>query len=280
MYTTEHAPHRGHLRVVRAFSSHSHLPLIKGLRSRCVGRRLVRLVWLLAIGVGGGPTAGVAQADTLHLDLNRNLAEQLVPFEEIYRIAQRNSPSIREESSSADSKIHTIGLHRKNFLSTISLAGGANWGNSSIIAAGTNNFDSWQLTNGYRGGLQMMIPLDVFVNRPGRIRQAEADYRTALARVDVARQSLRRELNKVYHELLTAQRLLQVYVQDETAARVAFLSAELDWQNGRATVQEYSGASRVYTDVRVKVENTRGGFMASLYDLTVLAGVDIGQLKR
>lgn len=283
MYTTHTPPTPGLLRGFRAFPPCFQRPDpgLPGLaRPGRVRHALARLLGLLAVGTLGFSTAGLAQVDTLHLDLNRSLAEQLLPFEEIYRIAQRNSPALREESSNADSKIRNISLHRKNFLSTVSLTGAGTWGNSSIISTGTNNFDFWQLTNGYRGGVQVMIPLEVVVNRSGRIRQAEADYRTALARIDVARQGLRRELNRVYQELLTAQRLLQIYVQDETAARVAFLSAELDWQNGRATVQEYAGASRVYTDVRVKVENTRGSFMATLYDLTVLAGVDIGQLKR
>lgn len=268
MYSPLPAPRPGAFRRTRVFPR---------IRRRWRGLPCLLLVLALLLPRTG---AAALPADSLRLDLDRDLAEQLIPLEDIQRLAERFSPALREEGMIAEGKLRNIDLHRRSFLSTVSVTGSAIWGNSTLVSTGSNSFDFNQFINGYRGGMQMMIPLEVFANRRNRIRLAQADHRMSLARIEVAKQNLRREVSKVYYELLTAQRLLKVYLEDEQAALVAFRSAELDWQNGRATVQEYSAASRSYTDIRVKVENARGGFVATLVDLTLLTGADVQELKR
>ncbi len=254
-----------------------------GSASRCSFPAFFRRLLVgsgLFFGTVAPAFAVVPPTDSLRLDLDRDLADQLLPFEELYQIAVRNSPNLKEELTLAETKVENAQLARLGVLHGISLTGNVTRGNQALVSNGTTTFDYLQISNGYRVGVQVMLPLETLLSRRPRIRQAEADYRTALARADVVKFGLKRELNKVYYELLTSQRLLNLYLQDEQAALVAFRSVELDWQKGRATVQEYSAASRVYTDVRIKVEGARGGFFSLLRELTILVGADISELKR
>lgn len=258
-----------------------------GLAVHPAGRRAVSAlfrpalaVFCFVFGTLVPALAGALPPDSLHLDFKRDLAEQLLPFEEIYQLAVKNSPQLKEELTQAETKIENVPLARTDFLHGLSLLGNYTVGNQSLVSNGTTSFDYLQVSNGYRVGIQAMIPVQSLLSRRPRVRQAQAEYRVALARAEVVKLTLRRELNKVYYELLTSQRVLNVYLQDEQAALVAFRSVELDWQQGRATVQDYSAASRVYTDIRIKVEGTRGSFFSFLHDLTALVGVEIHELKR
>lgn len=223
---------------------------------------------------------GLAQVDTLYLDLNRELGEQLLPFEELYQLALKVSPTLKEETARAEGNAHAVSLTKIDALQTLSLTANYMMGNQALVSNGTTNFETLQLSNGYRGGVALTLPIYALVGRKARIRQAEAGYRSTMARTETVRLALRRDLYKLYQDVLTAQRVLKILILEEQNFLVRQRKSELEWQNGRATFEEYAGVNTLYTDVRVKVETARGSFLSLLFELTVLTGRDIAQLKR
>jgi outer membrane protein TolC len=275
MYLPDDFPQPGYGRARRGFF----LPISPAATRRPTDRFGVFYRVLLALGLLIS-FRSTAQTDTLYLDLNRDLGEQLLPFEELYQLALKVSPTLKEETAQAEGKAYAVSLAKIDVLQTLSLTANYAMGNQALVSNGTTSFETLQLSNGYRGGISLTLPIYALVGRKARIRQAEAGYRSTLARTETVKLALRRDLYKLYQEILTAQRVLKILILEEQNFLVRQRKSELEWQNGRATFEEYAGVNTLYTDVRVKVENARGSFLSLLFELTVLTGRDIAQLKR
>lgn len=275
MYLPDDFPQPGYGRARRGFF----LPISPAATRRPTDRFGVFYRVLLALGLLIS-FRSTAQTDTLYLDLNRDLGEQLLPFEELYQLALKVSPTLKEETALAEGKAYAVSLAKIDVLQTLSLTANYAMGNQALVSNGTTSFETLQLSNGYRGGVSLTLPIYALVGRKARVRQAEAGYRSNLARTETVKLALRRDLYKLYQDILTAQRVLNILILEEQNFLVRQRKSELEWQNGRATFEEYAGVNTLYTDVRVKVENARGSFLSLLFDLTVLTGRDIAQLKR
>lgn len=275
MYLPDDFPQPGYGRARRGFF----LPISPAATRRPTDRFGVFYRVLLALGLLIS-FRSTAQTDTLYLDLNRDLGEQLLPFEELYQLALKVSPTLKEETAQAEGKAYAVSLAKIDVLQTLSLTANYAMGNQALVSNGTTSFETLQLSNGYRGGVSLTLPIYALVGRKARVRQAEAGYRSNLARTETVKLALRRDLYKLYQDILTAQRVLNILILEEQNFLVRQRKSELEWQNGRATFEEYAGVNTLYTDVRVKVENARGSFLSLLFDLTVLTGRDIAQLKR
>lgn len=213
------------------------------------------------------------------LDYTRDLAEQLRPFEEIYQTALRNSPVVREQDAQIESQLESTRLSKISLFNGVGASASYSAGNQSIIATGAASTDNLQISSGYRAGLQASVSLGDLLSLRGRIRLNQAGYRAAIAKRDGAKLGLRRELNQLYQTLLTSQRILKIYIQDEQVALVAFQTAEIEWKNGRLGVSEYSGASQSYSGARIKTESARGALLTNLFDLSTLVGVSLSLLR-
>ncbi|QJW88161.1 TolC family protein [Spirosoma taeanense] len=219
--------------------------------------------------------------DTLYFDLQRSLADQLVPFDSLVQIGVRNAPSLKEDDASIEGRLERYRFTRTVVLQYVYPFANYQTGNQTLLAAGTlNNYDQYQLTNGYRAGLHIQIPVAELFGRKHRMREAYSEYRGAIARREVTRQQFRRELIRLYQGMLTAQKILQIRIRDEQATLVAFRVAELDFQNGKGNPADFARASNLYAQAQAGVAEQRGSFSQYFYELETLVGVPLSELKR
>lgn len=221
----------------------------------------------------------VAGDNSSQLDYTRDLAEQLRPFDDIYQIALRNSPTVREQDAQIESQLESTRLSKISLFNGVGASASYSAGNQSIIATGAATSDNLQISSGYRAGLQASVSLGDLLSLRGRIRLNQASYRAAIAKRDGAKLGLRRELNQLYQTLLTSQRILKIYIQDEQVALIAFQTAEIEWKNGRLGAAAYSDASQSYSSTRIKTESARSALLTNLYDLSTLVGVSLSLLR-
>ncbi len=229
-------------------------------------------------------TAACAEAsrpDTLQFDLNKDLAEQILPLERLYQLALLNSPIMQDRKAQIDIQVETNRLTKTSLLSGIGASAGYSASNQSAVAAGIGavGVENIQISSGYRAGVSAGISLGALLNYRTNIRIGQAAYRSAIAKRDGIKLTLRRDISQLYQTLLTNQKIINAYIQEEQKALIVFQTAELDWKNGRLDVGEYAGASSRYTETRIKTEQARGGLMNNLYDLSALVGVDMNRLK-
>jgi|GEM_PF-683896 len=225
------------------------------------------------------PVPDVA-SDSGLLDLSRDLSQQLLPFEEVFTIAVLHSPALRFENTVIDQKAGMASYTKIAILQNVSGFASYSRGNQFLVGTGSSSFDFAQNSNGYRLGAGVQLPVADLLGRRYKIQQARAEYEGALAQRDVARLSLKRELNRVYQGMLSAQRTLRIRLRDEQAALMAFRVAEVDMQQGKISPADYARYSNQYAIAQVVTEQERSGFMLSFRDLEILVGVPMHQLMN
>lgn len=224
------------------------------------------------------PPVPAVVSDSVLLDLSRDLAQQLLPFEDVFTIAVLHSPALRFENTVIAQKAGMAGYTKIAVLQNVSGFASYSRGNQFLVGTGSSSFDFAQNSNGYRLGAGVQLPVADLLGRRYKIQQARAEYEGALAQRDVARLSLKRELNRVYQGLLSAQRTLKIRLRDEQAALMAFRVAEVDMQQGKIAPADYARYSNQYAIAQVVTEQERSGFMLSFRDLEILVGVPMHQL--
>lgn len=220
-------------------------------------------------------------SDTLYLDITQDLANQLMPFEDIYRIALAKSPAVRYEneiilSQNADYKLSKI-------LILQSATGFTNYsfGNQAILSNTSFGADALgQIANGYRTGVGLQLSLYDIFSRGNKIRQARANYQAAILKKESVEQQLKKDLVTLYQDLITSQRILKIRLQDEQAAYTVYRIAESDSQQGRLDPKSMAIASNGYAQTKSISEQARGEFMKNVFYLEILVGVPLQQLKR
>ena len=88
--------------------------------------------------VSFGASSGLA-GDTLYLDINQDIAVQLLPFEDLMKVAITHSPAIRYQGEVANSLNEAQEVAKVQILQNV--AGFANYstGNQALITSGTQS---------------------------------------------------------------------------------------------------------------------------------------------
>jgi outer membrane protein TolC len=222
-------------------------------------------------------------SDTLYLDANQDLANQLLSFDEVFKIALTNSPTLRLQDEIITGQRAAYDLNRKQILQNIGASGNYALGNQQIISSGstlTGNGSALQLSNGYRFGIDARLSLfDVF-GRKYQARQLQSAVRAAELQKDVTAQQFRRELIEIYQDMLTTQQVLKIRLLDEQASLAAYRVAEVGLQRGQLTAEAMASATGRYVESKAITEQIKGEFLKRVYVFEALVGVPIQKLRR
>lgn len=218
-------------------------------------------------------------ADTFLLDFDKDIVDQIMPFDSLYQLALKNSPVLKLERANGEAEKANYSLSKivlfKNVYPFINYANG----NQSLASTGMLVSDLSQIINGYRYGVNVQIPLDELIGRKNKMRQAAAMYRAVVAKREVEELNLKRELIKVYQDMLTAQRILKVRYRDEQTSGMAFQVAEVELKQGKIEPRELAQISNFYAQAKSATEYQSGEFLKHFYDLQTLIGVPIQYLQ-
>ena len=243
--------------------------------------------WLIGLSLFSSPAVfgqiseqkpSLIVSDTAYFNLNKDLTEQLVPFDEIYQAALRFSPALQVQNSVANSRLENYRYSKVTALDNIYPYVNYAQGNQTLIATGTNPTDGLQLSNGTRWGVNVQVPLSSIFGRRNLIQQAKADYQVAQAHKAEIALSLKRELIAIYQNLIVAQRNMNSRLRDEQVALTAYRVVEIEAQQGKADPSQFATISSAYTLTKTYAERARGDFMINFYDLEALVGVPIQAL--
>lgn len=225
------------------------------------------------------PAGGGVATDTAQFDLDRDLSDQLLPFDSLYQAALRFSPTLRYQNALVDSRLESYRYTKVLVLDGVYPFVNYAQGNQSLTATGTTPTEGLQLSNGYRWGINVQVPLSELIGRRARTHEARANYRAALAQKDVEALTLKRDLITLYQNLLTAQRILKVRLHDEQIALAAYRVAEVEVQQGKSTPTHLAQVSSIYSITKSYAERERGDLLINFFQLEALVGLPIQTLK-
>lgn len=232
--------------------------------------------------VKAGPATNTileAPADTFLLDFNKDIVDQIMPFDSLYQMALKNSPVIKYERANGEAEKANYSLAKivvlKNVYPFINYTNGS----QGITSSGTLVSDLSQAVNGYRYGFNIQLPLDELIGRKSKMRQAAASYRSVLAKREIEELNLKRDLIRVYQDMLTAQRILKVRYRDEQTSFMAFQVAEVELKQGKIEPRELAQISNFYAQAKSATEYQVGELLKHFYDLQAVVGVPLQYLQ-
>jgi outer membrane protein TolC len=234
--------------------------------------------------VSFGASSGLA-GDTLYLDINQDIAVQLLPFEDLMKVAVTHSPSIRYQGEVANALNEAQEVAKVQILQNVSGFGNASTGTQGVITnalsgPATQNGNLNQISNGYRVGVDVRLPLYELFGRKHQIRQANFNYKAALAQKETVELQLKRELINVYQDMITTQQLLKIILIDEQASLASLRVAETEIQKGQITAEAMAIVTSRYVQAKTSSEQAKGNFLKNVRYFEALMGMPIQRLKR
>ena len=233
--------------------------------------------------VAFGRSAGLP-GDTLYLDVNQDIAGQLLPFEQLLKVAVAYSPLIKYQQELVNGLGASVDLTRAQVYQNLSVGGNYSGGTQTILATGgvndVNRGPLGQIANGYRAGIDLRVSLYDLLGRKHQVRQAKSTLRAAELQRDVFELQLKQQLITVYQDMITAQQILKGRLLDEQANLTAYRIAEIDLQKGRITASAMATITTQYVQTRSVTEQLKGDFLKNVHYFEALMGVPIQRLKR
>ena len=245
--------------------------------------------------VSFGASSGLAD-DTLYLDIDQDIAVQLLPFDDLVKVAIQHSPLIKYQNEVSNLLHSSYDVTRLQILQNVSGFANYSKGNQSILASGggtvvtpvtpggtpttrpTDNIG--QIANGYRVGVDLRVSLFDLFGRKHQIRQAYSNYRASLLQKETIEMQLKRELITVYQDMITAQQVLKLRLIDEQSSLAAYRIAEVELQKGRINADALASATNRYVQTKTTTEQVKGDFLKNVHYFETMVGLPIQRLKR
>jgi hypothetical protein len=239
--------------------------------------------------VSFGSASGLTD-DTLYLDIDQDIAVQLIPFDELVKIAVLHSPLIKYQNEVSNSLNSAYHISKVLILQNATGFGNYAGGNQTILATGGTSAATGgparlgetigQIANGYRVGVDVRISLYDLFGRKHQIREAQANYRASVLQKETIEMQLKRELITIYQDMITAQQVLKLRLIDEQASLAAYRIAEVELQKGRVNADILASATSRYIETKSAAEQVKGDFLKNVRYFETLVGVPIQRLKR
>ncbi|QJD79269.1 TolC family protein [Spirosoma rhododendri] len=233
--------------------------------------------------VSFGQATGVT-GDTSFLDVDKDIAIQLLPFEELTKIATAYSPLLKYQGEIANSLDAGYQISKLQILQNMSAYGNYSAGNQAIVSSGVNipsGVDPVsQIANGYRFGVDMRVTLYDLFGRKQQMKQAYSNYRASVLQKDIIAQEIRRSLIGIYQDMITAQQVLKTRLLDEQASLTAYRIAEAETQKGRGNAETLANALNRYAQAKSYSEQVKGEFLKNVRYFETLVGQPLQRLKR
>ncbi|MBC3786883.1 TolC family protein [Spirosoma utsteinense] len=233
--------------------------------------------------VSFGASSGLAD-DTLYLDIDQDIAVQLMPFDEVMKVAILHSPLIKYQNEITNSLNSAYAVSKVQILQNISGFANYSGGNQTLLATSatipSGRESIGQLANGYRVGVDLRISLFDLFGRKHLVRQAYSNYQASIVQKETIELQLKRELITIYQDMITAQQVLKLRLIDEQASLAAYRIAEVELQKGRISADILANATNRYVETKTTSEQVKGDFLKNVHYFETMVGVPIQRLKR
>lgn len=232
-------------------------------------------------GVSFGQSVGMTN-DTTFLNVDQDIAIQLMPFDDLVRMAAASSPVVNYQNEVINSLNSGRNLSKVQILQNASGFANYSGGNQTVLTTGINQRGDQlgQIANGYRVGIDFRVSLYDIFGRKHLLKQADANYRASVVQKNIVELQLRREMITIYQDMITAQQVLKYRLVDEQSALAALRIAEAENQKGRITSEVFASATNRYIETKVITEQVKGDFLKNVHQFESLVGVPIQRMKR
>lgn len=234
--------------------------------------RKVILILLCTIGTWALPLR--AQEMSISAD-----SWTLPPLDTLQELALQHSPTLKTREALLNKSKAQLAFARQlwqnNIMGNINLA----TGNQNLLMLGSaGDLQNTSITNGYRAGLNINIPLYEFFGRSSRIQLHQAELDAARFTKEESVLQLKRLVQQEYFGLMAAQRVLKIRADARESAEMNALMAEEQFRQGVISISELARVKELTSKALVEYEQAYADFFAAYHQLEELLGVSLKTL--
>ena len=225
------------------------------------------------------PTLGLGQEGNVqNIDLNRSIAEQLPSLDSLIAMAVAHNPTVKLNQELVGVAADRVKLEKNSWTEMVRGYYDYSAGNQSLVVTGLQNNDINNLTNGYRAGVNISLPLYQLTTRKTRIRLQQqelraTEYKTQEVEIEVARLVI-----EEYNNVIAGQKLMKNQSEMVELARSNFQIAEAEYKTGNMEGAVFIRNAEILNIARANYENARKEFFIAVQNLELLIGSPLSQI--
>jgi outer membrane protein TolC len=223
---------------------------------------------------------GMSGAGIATFDFNRDIQDQLPPLDSLMNIARAFSPMLEKFKNYSLAEREKIELARKSWSSNIQIQANYAMGNQSLLLSGSAASDLNQLSNGYRAGINLGLPIYELFTRPNRIKLAQAEAKAAKDQMNEAGLLVDREVAQIYYQLLASFKQMLVTQSFTDKAIISDLLAEKQLEKNQISLADYTRISEIRAGTEGRKYEAEKNFYNAYFSLQIILGVPLETLKR
>ncbi len=202
----------------------------------------------------------------------KNLADQLPPLDTLIKMAVEYHPSVKVNDELVNSAKQRVSVENNAWLNWISPYGNYSFGNQTIITAGSTPSDLGRISNGYRFGVNVGLPIGDILSRKNRKALQQHELKATEYKRDEVKLIISEYVIAAYSTLLYNHRMLSIRFEMMEKARFNVQLAESEFKINNTTASAYIAINQIYTGAISEYENVRKDFMESAQKLELLLG--------
>ena len=212
------------------------------------------------------------------IDLNRSIAEQLPSLDSLINMAIAHHPTVKLNQELVGVAADRVKLEKNSWTEMVRGYYDYSTGNQSLVVTGLQSNDINNLTNGYRAGVNISLPLYQLTTRKTRIRMqqqelAATEYKTQEVEIEVARLVI-----EEYNNVIAGQRLMKNQSQMVELAKSNFQIAEAEYKTGNMEGAVFIRNAEILNIAQANYENARKEFFIAVQKLELVLGSPLSQI--
>ncbi len=215
------------------------------------------------------------------LDEKIDMQNQILPLDSIIEIAIKNSPSVRFQADLIDAAKYQVDFSKRVWTNNIVGFVGYSAGNQNLISASNQNagtLDATNITNGYRMGIQLNLPLYEFVGRKSRVNLYKSQFNSTVSKKAETIQELKKEIIETYYSMLYYNNLVSIRSDSKQTTINQYLIAQKQFKDGLIDVAELSRLKTIEVNSKADFEEAKRQFSTLYFLLENIVGVPMQQL--
>lgn len=212
------------------------------------------------------------------IDLNRSIAEQLPSLDSLINMAIAHHPTVKLNQELVGVAADRVKLEKNSWTEMVRGYYDYSTGNQSLVVTGLQSNDINNLTNGYRAGVNISLPLYQLTTRKTRIRMqqqelAATEYKTQEVEIEVARLVI-----EEYNNVIAGQRLMKNQSEMVELAKSNFQIAEAEYKTGNMEGAVFIRNAEILNIAQANYENARKEFFIAVQKLELVIGSPLSQI--
>ena len=195
------------------------------------------------------------------------------------QIAISYSPSVKTAVYQSETEEERLQLEKKFWTNHISLFGNYAAGSQGVYIAGVNESTVNTLSNGYRYGLSVNLPLYEFISRSNRIKLSQSEIKTFESKAEEIKLTVEQLVIRNYFALVVAQKVMIDQHNYLEQANNSTQLADRKLRDNQISFTEYTRISELQSIASQKYFESYGEFMVAFYNLESLLGTKLYELK-